>query len=73
VYPSVNLSGFAPNELLQKVGGLGGAKVLAARAHAMFDVGNKYKVEHATPDFTVSPFERSGLSGNFVDRTYFRS
>lgn len=55
IFPSVNLSGFAPNDLLKKVGGLGGAKVLAARAHAMFDVEKKHSVEHATADFIVSP------------------
>jgi hypothetical protein len=55
IFPSVNLSGFAPDELLSKVGGLGGAKVLAARAHAMFDVENKHTIEHVTSDFIVSP------------------
>jgi len=47
--------GFAPAELLQKVGGLDGAKVLAARAHAMFDVKNRHPIESMTPDFFMSP------------------
>ena len=55
VFPSVNLAGFAPLDLLEKVGGLGGAKVLAARAHAMFDVEKKRSIEHGTRDFAVSP------------------
>ncbi len=54
-YPTARLSGFAPAELLQKVGGLDGAKVLAARAHAMFDVKNRHPIESMTPDFFMSP------------------
>lgn len=54
-YPTARLSGFAPAELLQKVGGLDGAKVLAARAHAMFDVKNRHPIESMTPDLFMSP------------------
>lgn len=35
IVAELGLSGFAPEELVRRVGGLDGAKVLAARAHAM--------------------------------------
>jgi hypothetical protein len=53
--PSVKLSGFAPLNLLQKVGGLNGAKVLAARAHAMFDVENRHRIGLVSADVLLSP------------------
>jgi hypothetical protein len=55
LYPAAKLSGFAPEDLLKRVGGLDGAKVLAARAHAMFDVEQRHRIESAISDFTFSP------------------
>lgn len=54
-FPAISLNGFAPEELLARVGGLHGAKVLAARSQAMFDVQRSSVINHAVPDLIVSP------------------
>jgi hypothetical protein len=74
IFPPVKLSSFAPADLLKKVGGLRGAKVLAARAHAMFDVKNKGRIG----DFAISPlrdlvFREILLTTRFFDTEHVQS